>query len=199
MKGKNDYAEFVAIMGAAAEMLNQPKLTPLGLEMAFVVLQDHSIEDVKRAIYATLRESPCIPTPSDIIRHLEGTAEDRGSLAWWHVVRAIRKYGHYESVAFDDPAIHYAIDRMGGWQKVCNILEEELPFREREFIKLYARGERCADWDSVPKRFLGFHEINNIQGGWEVPETAYIQTKKESQAKLKSGEKDGTTDPYTPT
>lgn len=183
----NEFQEFVAVMGAAAEVLNQPKLSPLGLKTAFIVLQAHSIEDVKRAIHATLRESPYMPKPYDIIKYLEGTAEDRGALAWWHVLRAIRKYGHYESVTFDDPAIHYAIDRMGGWQKVCNILEEELPFREKDFIKLYARGERSADWDSVPKRFPGFHEINNSQRGWEVPETMYIQTKKGPQAKLKSG------------
>lgn len=183
----SDYPEFVAIMGASAEVLNQPKLTPLGLKTAFVVLQDHSIEDVKKAIHATLRESPFMPKPSDIIRYLEGTAEDRGSLSWWHVVRAIRKHGHYTSVAFDDPVIHYAIDRMGGWQKVCSVLEEELPFREKDFIKLYARGERNADWDSVPKRFPGAHEIDNIQRGWEVPETVFIQTKKETQTKLKSG------------
>lgn len=183
----NEFQEFVAVMGAAAEVLNQPKLSPLGLRTAFSILKDYPLEAVKAAIQQHLRESPFMPKPADVVKYLEGTAEDRGSLAWWHVVRAIRQHGHYESVRFDDPVIHYAIDRMGGWQNVCNILEEELPFRERDFVKLYARGEKAADWDNVAKRFIGAIEANNVRQGWAAPETVYIQTKKESQAKLKSG------------
>lgn len=175
----NEFQEFVAVIGAAAEVLNQPKLSPLGLRTAFSILQVYPLEAIKSAIQQHLRESPFMPKPYDIIKYLEGTAEDRGSLAWWHVVKAIRQHGHYESVRFDDPVIHYAIDRMGGWQKVCNILEEELPFRERDFIKLYARGEKVADWNNVPKRFVGKHELQNLQSGWDkmIPETVEIQTK----------------------
>lgn len=183
----DDFKPFMAMLTVVADTYGQPRLSEGAAKLYFRVLSGYTLEEVSKAVTEHLKISSFMPKPADIIRILEGTAEDRGSLSWWHVVRAIRKHGRYTSVAFDDPVIHYAIDRMGGWQKVCGVLEEELPFREKDFIKLYARGERNADWDSVPKRFPGAHEIDNIQRGWEVPATVFIQTKKGSQAKLKSG------------
>lgn len=174
----SDYQAFIAVMGAAAEVLNQPKLSPLGLRTAFSILKDYPLEAVKAAIQQHLRESPFMPKPADVVKYLEGTTEDRAAIAWGHVVRAIRQYGHYQSVRFDDPAIHYAIDRMGGWQKVCGTLEGELHFREKDFIAHYKRGTK-ANWEDVPTRFIGKHELHNSQSGWDemIPETVEIRTK----------------------
>jgi hypothetical protein len=186
----NEFREFVAVMGAAAETLNQPKLTPLGLRTAFAILQGYPLESVKAAVQQHLRESPFMPKPADIVKYIEGTVEDRANIMWGHVVKAIRKYGHYESIRFDDPAIHYAIDRMGGWQKLCGILEEELPFREKDFIAHYRRGMK-ATWEDVPKRFIGEIELRNLQGSWDkmIPETVEIKTRHDQKFLIDKGDK----------
>ncbi len=175
---KSDFQAFIAIMGAIAETLGQPKLSRLGLKLFFDVLGPYSFEEVSNALYATLRQSPFMPKPSDVVRYIEGTAEDRGREAWHAVLQAMRKHGAYASVRFDDPAIHFAIERMGGWQKLCLMPEDELPFRERDFIGHYKRGER-AGWDTVIKRFVGIIEQQNSQNGWTdaIPKTVEISTR----------------------
>ncbi len=185
----DEFKEFCAVMAAAAETLNQPKLTMLGHRTAFAVLQEYPLEAVKAAIHRHLRESPFMPKPADVVRYVEGTADDRGAMAWGHVVRAIRQHGHYESVRFDDPAIHYAIDRMGGWRKLCGMLEDELPFREKDFREHYRRGEQ-ATWRDVPSRFVGEIELHNTQQGWDglFPATVEIATKQDKLMLVKGGE-----------
>jgi hypothetical protein len=173
-----DFQAFTAIMGAIAEALGQPKLSRLGLRLFFDVLKPYPFKEVSDALYATLRQSPFMPKPSDVVRYIEGTAEDRAREAWHAVLETMRKYGAYASVKFDDPAIHFAIERMGGWQKLCLIPEEELPFRERDFIAHYKRGER-AGWEIVPKYFVGIIEQQNTQNGWMnmIPEIVEISAR----------------------
>ena len=180
---ESDFQAFIAVMGAIAEALGQPKLSRLGLKLFFDVLRPYSFEEVSNALYATLRQSPFMPKPSDVVRYIEGTAEDRGREAWHAVLQAMRKHGAYASVRFDDPAIHFAIERMGGWQKLCLMPEDELPFRERDFIGHYKRGER-AGWDMVPKHFIGIIEQQNTQNGWmdAIPDTVEISTKNKALA-----------------
>lgn len=187
---QNDYERFLAVMGATAEMLNQPKLTPLGLRTMFAVLQRYPIEAVEAAIQKHMEESPYMPKPCDIIRNIEGTAEERALIAWGYVLMAIARYGHYQSVKFDDPAIHYAIDNMGGWHLICQALNEELPFMKKDFVKHYIRGERVASWDNVTEHFVGEYELHNARGGHNdaIPELVFIQTRG-SQKALDSGTK----------
>ena len=178
-------------MGATAEMLNQPKLTPLGLRTMFAVLQRYPIEAVEAAIQKHMEESPYMPKPCDIIKNIEGTAEERALMAWRHVLRAITKYGRYQSIKFDDPVIHYAIDYMGGWHRICQIFEEELPFREKDFVKHYIHGERIANWSNVPEYFVGEHEIRNTRSDHSeaAPKFVLVQTKATPKA-LDSGTKE---------
>ncbi len=186
---ESDFQAFIAIMGAIAETLGQPKLSRLGLKLFFDVLRPYSFEEVSNALYATLRQSPFMPKPSDVVRYIEGTAEDRGREAWHAVLEAMRKYGAYMSIRFDNPAIHFAIERMGGWQKLCLMPEEELPFRERDFIAHYKRGERVG-WGGVPDRFVGIVEQQNAQDGWvdAIPDTVEASTKAREIKLLGGGE-----------
>lgn len=162
---QEDYGAFVAVMSAVAETLGYPKLAENGMKLFFDLLKPYTFEQVTRALYAHLLESPYMPKPVDIISRIDGSVDDRAIKAWHRVLEAARQHGAYESVKFDDPVIHFCIERMGGWQKVCMMTEDELPFRERDFRELYKLG-RNVGWKDVPKYFPGHHEINNRMSGY---------------------------------
>lgn len=187
-----DFKKFMALLALVADTYSQPRLSEDAVKLYFKVLSDYSLDEVSQAIMEHIKQSPYMPKPADIIRIIEGTAEDRASEAWYHVLKTIQQYGHYESVQFDNPAIHYAIERMGGWQKLCQLTEEELPFRERDFIKHYIRGERMATWDKVPLRFMGKHEQDNVFNGWDdmIPDTVFIKTNDNVKKMLDSSNKE---------
>lgn len=187
-----DFKKFMALLALIADTYSQSRLSEDAVKLYFKVLSDYSLDEVSQAMMEHLKRSPYMPKPADIIRILEGTAEDRASEAWYCVLKAIQQYGYYESVQFDNPAIHYAIERMGGWQKLCQLTEEELPFRERDFIKHYVRGERMASWDKVPLRFMGKHEQDNVFNGWDdmIPDTVFIKTNDNVKKMLDSSNKE---------
>ena len=189
---KDDLKEFVTMLAVIADTYGQPRPSKEAVRLYFKVLSEYSLEDVSKAMMEHLKTSSFMPKPADIIRILEGTAEDRASEAWYHVLKAMQQYGHYESVQFDNPAIHYAIERMGGWQKLCQMTEEELPYRERDFVKHYVRGERIATWDKVPLRFMGKHEQDNVFNGWDdmIPDTVFIKTNDNVKKMLDSSNKE---------
>ena len=162
---QEDYGAFVAVMSAVAETLGYPKLAENGMKLFFDLLKPYTFEQVARALHVHLLESPYMPKPVDIISRIEGSADDRAIKAWHRVLEAARQHGAYESVKFDDPVIHFCIERMGGWQKVCAMTEDELPFREKDFRELYKLG-RNVGWKDVPKYFPGHHEINNRMSGY---------------------------------
>jgi len=186
---QHDFEPFVAMMAVLADAYGQPRLSENATKLYFRVLSEYSLDEVSRAIVEHLKRSPFMPKPCDIIRNIEGTAEDRGREAWHAVLQAMRKHGAYASVRFDDPAIHFAIERMGGWQKLCLMPEDELPFRERDFIGHYKRGERVG-WGSVPDRFVGIVEQQNAQDGWvdAIPDTVEVSTKAREIKLLGGGE-----------
>ena len=187
-----DFKKFMALLALVADTYSQPRLSEDAVKLYFKVLSDYSLDEVSQAIMEHIKQSPYMPKPADVIRILDGTVEDRASEAWYHVLKAMQQYGHYESVQFDNPAIHYAIERMGGWQKLCQLTEEELPFRERDFIKHYVRGERMATWDKVPLRFMGKHEQDNVFNGWDdmIPDTVFIKTNDNVKKMLDSSNKE---------
>ena len=97
-----------------------------GFEMEQVskALSAHAM-DAERGVYA--------PKVADVVRVLAGTTTDRAALAWGKVLGAMSAVGAYSDVVFDDPAIHAAIEDMGGWVKVCRGETAELSYLQHRF------------------------------------------------------------------
>ena len=77
------------------------------------------------------------------------------------ILFAIRKYGIYQSVEFDDKGIYALIDSAGGWQKICAMEQNEFEdlFRYNNFEKIYG-----AYWKlprNVSQNYLGLHGDGN--------------------------------------
>ena len=77
------------------------------------------------------------PMPADIVKHLQGTQTDRSLMAWGKVLEGIQRVGAYQSVAFDDPAIHAAVEDLGGWTTICRSTMQELPHLQRRFTEAH--------------------------------------------------------------
>lgn len=183
-----DFKPFMAILTLVADTYGQPRLNEGAVKLYFKVLSDYSLDDISRAVIEHLKQSPYMPKPCDIISKIDGSIDDKAIRAWHKLLKAISKYGVYDSVKFDDPIIHFCIDRMGGWGRLCGMTEDELPFREKDFRELYKLG-RSVDWDHVPVYFCGSHERNNRMGGYDefIPSLVEIsddETKKLMASKI---------------
>lgn len=142
----NDKSKFAATLNATFAM--NPKWSmpdELGIEMWWRCLERYSIEQVSKGFEAHLMDSErgsFQPMPSDIIRHIEGgnqaTRQARADFAWRKVIDTVESVGTYDSVVFDDPAIHYAIQIVfGGWEPVGQMTDNERPFKRQDFLKAY--------------------------------------------------------------
>lgn len=183
----NDFKPFMAMLAVVADTYGQPRLNEGAVKLYFKVLSDYSLDDISAAVLEHLRQSPFMPKPCDIISKIDGNIVDKAIKAWYKVLKAISEYGIYESIRFDDPVIHFCIDRMGGWEKVCGMTENELPFREKDFCELYKLGKNVG-WDHVPAYFCGFHERNNRMCGYDEFIPQLVEIGDECQRRLKASE-----------
>jgi hypothetical protein len=94
------------------------------------------------------------PKVADIIRVLDGTTTDRAALAWGKVLEAMGSVGAYSDVVFDDPAIHAAVEDLGGWPKVCRTETKELSFLQHRFQEAH-RAYTGRGQFAYPRRLAG--------------------------------------------
>lgn len=163
-----DKREFAEILRATLDLYGKEASAPV-LRLWWASLEKFSIEEVRHG-FSRFIQSPdngsFYPKPADIIRMIEGTAGDRGMIAWGKVQEAIVRVGGYQSVAFDDPIIHACIEDMGGWPKLCTTDRDDMPFRAADFAKRYrAYVERGAEV-SVPY-LVGRSETENRLNGYK--------------------------------
>lgn len=138
---------------------------PRVVYMVFQSLIAFSLEDIEHALARHMTNpdnGQFPPKPADIVRLLQGSSQSASGEAWAKVDYAIRCVGNYRSVVFDDPKIHAAIERLGGWQKVALTGNDEYPFLRNNFVKLY-QGFTFAPPASFPRKLIGTCEHENSQ------------------------------------
>ena len=114
-------------------------------------LMKYSLAEVTKALKAHCREEKFFPTLADIVHQIEGTIDERALLASSLIMKAKRKYKLRKAIRFPVPAIHFAIEKMGGWEKLYWSIDDfNENFKSMEFQKLYRVGERYASWDFEP-------------------------------------------------
>jgi hypothetical protein len=118
------------------------QLSEGAISLYWAALKGYELAAVQKAAEAYItgaESSQFMPKAGDLIKLMDGGgAVDQAAIAWAKVEGAIRTVGPYQSVVFDDPIIHAALDAYGGWEKVCNVpSEDELPFVGKAFQTLY--------------------------------------------------------------
>ena len=166
----NDIPQFIQMLHNLCEMYGKPRMSDEVAMLHFGALQDYSLEDVRKGFFAALRNPDSgqfMPRPADVIRELSGSSDTRAAIAWAKVREAICRVGHMPSVAFDDAIIHAVIADMGGWVKLALITNDELPFRERDFLRIY-RGYIGRPLGDYPRYLPGMAETENFAKGYVV-------------------------------
>lgn len=172
----NDRPEFLRLLTTTGKYY-RVDMTPDLLEMYWTGLEQFDLAAIRQALNAHVANPDTgqfMPKIADIVRALGGTTQDAALLAWAKVHRAIRLVGAYMDVAFDDPLIHWCINDMGGWVRLCQTSEDELPFRAKEFENRYRggmRGTLAVPIASVP-RLIGIANAHNEAKG--LPSTGPV-------------------------
>lgn len=133
--------KFGQAMVVMAEVFGET-LSELRLGAYFESLRRFDLAQVEGGIVtATARAGQkFMPKPGEIAEAIEGPGASRALLAWNRVERAMANVGSYESVDFQDSALHAVLDRLGGWVAVCDWREFrplDMSFKAKDFMTLY--------------------------------------------------------------
>lgn len=161
-----DFDRFSVALSACSELYGRT-ISEGAMSLWWSALERFDIEQVERAFRATVEDpdgGQFMPKPADLIRCIVGTQADRSLVAWGKVLDAMHRVGAYESVVFDDGAIHAAISDMGGWPAVCRSKTDDLPFVQRRFTDLHRAYSLRPD-HAYPARLPGEHEATNALRG----------------------------------
>ena len=135
---KNEKERFAQIILATFELYGKQP-SEMAVTMFWNVLDRFTIDQVEHGFKSHLNDpeqGKFQPKPADIIRHIEGNKSDRMAAAGYAYAKAKDAINSYESVVFDDPAIHYAIrNAFGGWVEFCQA--EHHDFDRKKFIDEY--------------------------------------------------------------
>lgn len=137
-----DKEKFLPILGEVFSYYSQ-ELTKARILFYWNALRDAiTLEQFVEAVQAHTRHpenGKWLPKISDILQNAQGGTQDHALYAWHQLETAIRSVGHNYDVVFDDPLIHIIVDKLGGWQAMCDIPDEaSLKFKAVEFKKHYA-------------------------------------------------------------
>lgn len=126
------------------------------------------------------------PLPADLVRVLQGTRTDRSLIAWGKVLDAMQRVGAYQSVIFDDGAIHAAIEDVGGWVQICRSDVDELPFLQKRFCDAHKAYTARPDL-RYPSHLVGDHEATNALNGKPVTPPTLIGDAEAALRVLRTG------------
>ena len=184
---KDQYSGFQEIMKRAALLTYKPKDTDfkdLVLALFEELAPRYALSQVDAAVRRHVQLEKFFPVLSDIIRHIDGTPEDRAVLAWVNVIKAVRYIGQYNSVAFPFPEYNFAISQMGEWIGFCSSLrEDELKWSKRDFERFYVLGDQRVSWHNeadkirVPRYCVGSFELNSRALGYALPDVIDAETR----------------------
>lgn len=171
-----DAPQFALWMTALGELYSKNISTTLN-EIYWNILKNFDFQEVEHAFRYHISNpdgGQFMPKPGDIVRIIQGTAEEKGLAAWTQVEKAIRHIGSYDSVNFDDTLIHAVIDDMGGWITLCATKLTEMPFRANEFQKRYLHYLAAQPAETINPILPGIIEHHNRPLGFPAPQPKKI-------------------------
>lgn len=159
--------EFTQAFVKYQEYYPEPVMSKEMKSIYFLGLKDLTVEQLNSAYVEIIRTRNFqkMPKIAEIRENALGETKElmnlRMQMAREKILFAIRKYGIYQSVEFDDKGIHALIDSAGGWQKICAMEQNEFEdlFRYNNFEKIYG-----AYWKlprNVSQNYLGLHDNGN--------------------------------------
>lgn len=131
--------DFAMMINALASAFKK-ELSPAMLMAYASATKDFSVPQLRYAIQYATKHLKFMPAPSELRQIAMDThlAEARANLAWATVLEAVSRVGWYKSVDFEDKTINATIRLLGGWQYLCETLNNRnLHFIRKDFLSLY--------------------------------------------------------------
>lgn len=160
---KDTFTKGISMLLSSFRNLNIKEDT---LDLWFQLLDDMSDNDFMVAIKKICTETREIYPTTNIValirEQFKVDNESMALLAWQSVLGAIESFGSYETVSFQDRAIHSAIDLIGGWIELCSMTTEEEQWKKKDFIQAY---KAVINRKDHPEKLAGRLEIDNASKG----------------------------------
>jgi hypothetical protein len=165
--------------------------SPFVIAIWWDACQNLAFEQVAKAMNTHVKDperGQYPPKVSDIVRVLQGTTTDRAALAWGKVLEAMSSVGAYTDVVFDDPAIHAAIEDLGGWPKLCRTETKELSYLQHRFCLSHKAYTERGTFD-FSKRLSGDRSPDDeyTKAGLPLPKPALIGDREKAKAVYLAG------------
>jgi len=142
-----DFEQFGEGLTTLAEVFDKP-ITPALIQIYFAALADLDAQTVTAAMMTAAGSLRFFPKPVELRELITGTAADQGQQAWESILGAVKRFGGYTSVKFEDPAIADAVLAVwGGWTEACT----KLPSSEEPMFAAY-RKQFAAAYELARKR-----------------------------------------------
>jgi hypothetical protein len=186
----NEQDEFSALVSAAMAYYGVTA-SPYVLSVWWAACERYTMEQVRKALTRHAMNPDTgrfAPKVADIVRLLEGTTEDNAALAWGKALDAAQRVGAYSDVVFDDPAIHAAIEDMGGWPKFCRVESKDLSYLQHRFAESYRAYSERGAFD-FPRKLGGDRSSDDVyrMRGLEPPKPVPIGDPEKARAVYKLG------------
>jgi hypothetical protein len=159
---EQDVPEFARLMARTGELYGKV-FTAAMVNEYWNLLKKFELEEVQKGFdyhFGDPDKGDFLPRPASIVAAITGTSLNQALLAWTKVHEAIHSVGRYASIIFDDAIIHAVIKDAGGWKKICNVDDYQLPFVSKEFQDRY-RGYVGRKLLNYPKYLIGVFENQN--------------------------------------
>lgn len=181
----SDRKEFGQLIADAMGYYRQD-VSPFTLNLWWQACKGFDLEQVSQALTAHAMDPERGKFPvmvSDVVRYLSGTSTERAALAWGKAHAASSDIGAYTDVVFDDPAIHAAIEDLGGWVKFCRTETKDLSYLQHRFTESYRAYVARGRFEYLPV-LVGASGNRDMwaQRGLQPPEPTLIGN--QAQAKL---------------
>lgn len=170
----SDRTEIVQLLTAIAELYGKD-LSKAALRLYLEILKPYPIEKIKQAAQNILSTKTFnkFPLPAEFIEYIS-PKKDLELLAHEAAEKVLDMnefQGGLNSVAFDDPVIHATINRLGGWPKVADeinnaVRTNRIGFWRNDFKKMYQATAKTPNLGRVPERLIGKIEADNIAEGY---------------------------------
>jgi hypothetical protein len=167
---KDDYREFAGILTMLGDVFGKA-INQNIIRVYWEALKGNTIDEFKAAADNIVRthKYPTFPLPAQFIEYINPPEKlERAAYEALAAVEDRLTDNGWSSVCFPDPIIHYVIDNMGGWVRICDetygMTGKDYEFWKKEFLNRYRAFAHRPPDGPVP-RLIGVHEQNNRAKG----------------------------------
>lgn len=163
MTDQDKPAFFIALTQLAG-VLKNAQLSAAGNEMWFKIFRGFELSDIEEIFIKAAVELTFFPAPNEMLKLIQGSAEERAKLAWIQMVEACEAYGYYDSLFTDDASLAACIRHVfKGWVSLGELIPAPshpmYTAKRKEFIEMYCLSEKRGD--QVDTFFFGHWQLEN--------------------------------------